>query len=168
MDRMRQVAMMAAALAAILSASGCSPTTPFQATGTLVQGAECVLFQADSGVQYGIANTGSFRVGSRVAVQGLLDPNCASICSAGRGCILDNIIGPANNSQFTACGVLVAGVECTLFQTDDGTLYVVQDLSGFQVGASVIVSGLLNTGCATTCQQGAGCIENNTIQPCLQ
>jgi hypothetical protein len=69
---------------------------------------------------------------------------------------------------FDGCGVLVQGVECVLFQAQDGGLYVLNNLGDFQVGDYVRVRGVLDPYCATFCMQGNGCIENNTISAWLR
>jgi hypothetical protein len=60
--------------------------------GELVQGIECVLFQADSGGLYLLENLGGFNVGDLVEVSGCLDPDCFTICLEGDGCIFQNTI----------------------------------------------------------------------------
>jgi len=64
----------------------------FDGCGVLVQGVECVLFQADAGGLYFLANTGNFNVGDHVRVRGLLNPDCVTICMQGNGCIEQNTI----------------------------------------------------------------------------
>jgi len=64
----------------------------FEGCGVLVQGVECVLFQADTGGLYALDNIGDFQVGDRVWVQGVLNPYCATICMQGNTCIENNII----------------------------------------------------------------------------
>jgi hypothetical protein len=53
-----------------------------------------------------------------------------------------------------------------LFRPDSGGLYVLANLGSFGPGARVRVSGTVNPNCATICQQGEGCIEDNTIEKC--
>ncbi|MCG8405714.1 MAG: hypothetical protein MI923_10995 [Phycisphaerales bacterium] len=67
---------------------------------------------------------------------------------------------------FDGCGVLTQGVECVLFEADSGGLFVLENLGGFQVGDRVQINGRLNPLCFTICQQGGGCIEDNTIEAC--
>ncbi len=77
-------------------------------------------------------------------------------------------LAPAARAQnFEDCGVLVRGVECVLFQSDNFGLYVLENRGGFEVGQRVFVRGTLEPGCFTFCQQGDGCIENNTISLCF-
>jgi hypothetical protein len=64
----------------------------FQDWGSLINGVECVLFQADSGGIYVLDNYGGFNVGDRVRVIGTLEPSCTTICMQGDGCILNNTI----------------------------------------------------------------------------
>jgi hypothetical protein len=66
-------------------------------------------------------------------------------------------------ARFESSGVLVRGVECVLFEADDGSLYVLEDYGDFGVGDRVWVSGILNPYCVTICMQGNGCIEDNDI-----
>ncbi len=67
---------------------------------------------------------------------------------------------------FDGCGTLVQGVTCVLFAPDTGGLYVLANLGGFPVGSHVQVHGTIDPSCITICQQGNGCIQQNTIQPC--
>src|SRR5207247_3181942 len=62
-----------------------------------------------------------------------------------------------------AVGVLVQGVSCVLFQTDAGKRFVLDNLDGFGPGDKVRVSGELVPDCNSVCQEGDGCIHNNTI-----
>jgi hypothetical protein len=64
------------------------------------------------------------------------------------------------------CGYLVQGVECVLFETDAGELYVLDNRGEFGVGDRVSVSGILDPHCITICMQGNGCIRENTISKC--
>jgi hypothetical protein len=77
----------------LIACTGC--VTIFFGTGTLSQGVECVLFEADVGGVYILDNLGAFTVGDRVYVMGNLDPNCISICMEGNGCIRNNTIEAA-------------------------------------------------------------------------
>lgn len=65
---------------------------PFAVSGVLVQGVECVLLQTDDGHLYVLENYGNMKINTRVWVEGVLDPDCVSICQQGDGCIMDNII----------------------------------------------------------------------------
>jgi hypothetical protein len=64
----------------------------FDGCGVLVQGVECVLFQADTGGLYVLESVGDFEVGNRVRVRGVLNPYCSTICMQGNGCIENNTI----------------------------------------------------------------------------
>lgn len=70
----------------------CEPP-PFEDCGNIVQGVECVLFEADTGGLYLLDDLGGFGVGDRVFVSGILDPDCFTICLEGDGCIFENTIG---------------------------------------------------------------------------
>lgn len=69
-----------------------NPDTTFEGCGTLIQGVECVLFDSDDFGVYILSNYGSFNVGDRVLVTGLIPPDCISFCMQGDGCIVDNTI----------------------------------------------------------------------------
>lgn len=64
----------------------------FDGCGVLVQGVECVLFQARDGGLYVLDNLGGFQVGDYVRVRGVLDPYCVTFCMQGKGCIKNNTI----------------------------------------------------------------------------
>lgn len=69
----------------------------FDGCGTLFEGVECLLFDADSAGVYLLENYGHFRDGDRVHVAGWLDPFCITICMQGNGCIHDNTICPCDS-----------------------------------------------------------------------
>ncbi len=159
-----------AILCIILTAATLASANPgyFDDCGVLVKGVECVLFQADTGGLYILDNLEHFQLGNHVRVRGVLNPNCATICMQGDGCIEQNTISACPPRYFDDCGVLVLGVECLLFQADTGGLYVLDNFGNFQVGNRVRVHGVLNLNCLTFCMQGDGCIEQNNISACLQ
>lgn len=64
---------------------------PIDACGTLVQGAECVLFEGDGG-RFVLSDYGRFKVGDAVRVVGTVNPNCVTICGEGDGCIQDALV----------------------------------------------------------------------------
>jgi hypothetical protein len=68
--------------------------------------------------------------------------------------------------QFSGCGTLVQSVECVMFQADAGGLYSLDVRGTFVVGDRVFVTGTVDPGCFTICQQGNGCIRQNTIARC--
>ncbi len=80
------------------------------------------------------------------------NPPCPSLCGVGQTC-------------FDGCGRLVQGVECILFQSVNGNVFVLDNLGGFTVGDAVRVVGCVDPLCNTPCQQG-GCIHNVLIEPC--
>ncbi len=153
-----------AGLAALMA--GCDNN--FVASGTMVQGVECLLFEADGGKQYVLDKIDGLVPGDQVTVIGQLDPNCATVCSTGNGCITATLV-LADNDQIDTCGKLIAGAECPLFQAD-GSLgtYVLDQYGGFGVGARVRVNGQILTDCATTCMQGDGCVHVTQISACLE
>jgi len=78
---------LATAWAAIASAQpSLDGPTPIDECGTLVRGAECVLFQGSSG-RFVLAEFEGFQVGDLVRVVGTADPSCVTICGEGDGCI---------------------------------------------------------------------------------
>jgi hypothetical protein len=74
--------------------------TPFESSGKLIQGVECVLFKADSGGSYVLENLvvldafHGLQLGDRIHVTGARDPFCITFCQEGNGCILDPTIDP--------------------------------------------------------------------------
>ncbi len=123
-------------LTIVLAAATLASANPgyFDGCGVLVQGIECVLFKADTGRLYVLDNLEHFQVGNHVQVRGVLNPDCATICMQGDGCIEQNTISACPPDYFDDCGVLVLGVECVLFQADTGELYVLDNFGNFQVG----------------------------------
>jgi hypothetical protein len=139
-----------------------SCNTTFVGCGTLVQGPGCVMFQADSGGTFALANTGGLSVGTRVHVTGVTGGACVNTCATTQTCIADNTIELCQN-EFVECGKLVQGAECVLFQADTGASYVLDNLAGFSVGARVRVTGILDQTCVSTCLISGGCVHNNTV-----
>ncbi len=80
----------------------------FTGCGVLVQGANCVLFQADSGGLFLLGNLDGFQVGDRVFVTGCYLPFCDSFCMKGEACMHDNTIKPCEPQ---VCGG-IAGIPC--------------------------------------------------------
>jgi len=76
--------------------------TAFAGCGVVVEGIECVLFQADTGRLYALQNRGGFSVGDRVLVTGLLNPDCETNCMQVDGCIEDNSISVCCTGDFNA------------------------------------------------------------------
>ena len=76
----------------------------FEGCGVLVQGVECVLFQADAGGLYALDSPGHFEVGERLWVSGVLDPYCFTICMQGNGCIKCDTIWPYSRCDLDADG----------------------------------------------------------------
>jgi hypothetical protein len=142
------------------------PVNQFNSCGTIIQGVECPLFAADSGGTYILDTLGSFQIGDRVRVTGQINPLCVSFCQQGDGCIRNNTIGDCFTLGFNSCGVIIQGVECPLFQSDFGGTYILDTFGSFQIGDRVRVTGTFDLFCASFCQQGDGCIRNNTITSC--
>lgn len=91
---------LACCLGAVLVVSAILATpvnaqTDFDECGVIVQGVECVLFQADSGLLL-VVNLAGFSVGDEVRVIGTYDPGCFTICLQGDGCIFDEEILPCD------------------------------------------------------------------------
>ncbi|MBK8915470.1 MAG: hypothetical protein IPM64_12900 [Phycisphaerales bacterium] len=72
-------------------------------------------------------------------------------------------LAQSGGADFDACGVLVRGTECTLFETGGARYLVVGDFSRFRVGDSVRVVGKLNPQCVTICSEGDGCIGDAEV-----
>ncbi len=75
-----------------------------------------------------------------------------------------------NEPDFDACGVLVQGTGCVLFEGGGGRYYL-SDYQNHQAGDSVRVVGYLDEDCVTICQEGDGCIAaaviyDPTVFPC--
>ena len=68
----------------------------------------------------------------------------------------------SDEPDFDACGTLVRGVECVLFEGGGGR-YVLSDYAGFKVGDAVRVIGTLDEACITICQEGDGCIRGAEV-----
>jgi hypothetical protein len=68
---------------------------------------------------------------------------------------------------FDECGDMVQGVTCPImFEDTMGRLWILDDTAGFQVGDHVRVIGTSELGCISLCNQGNGCIHNNTVSVC--
>ena len=76
----------------------------FEGCGVLVQGVECVLFQADAGGLYVLDSAEHFEVGDRLWVSGVLDPYCLTICMQGNGCIKHDTIWPYSRCDLDGDG----------------------------------------------------------------
>ena len=68
----------------------------------------------------------------------------------------------SDEPDFDACGTLVRGVECVLFEGGGGC-YVLSDYAGFKVGDAVRVIGTLDKACVTICQEADGCIRGAEV-----
>ena len=72
----------------------------------------------------------------------------------------------AQTFPINECGTVVQAVTCVMFASDSGGLYVFNP-SGFQVGDYVNVSGTVDPGCFSFCQQGNGCVlAGATVTSC--
>jgi hypothetical protein len=75
-------------------------------------------------------------------------------------------------SAFDACGILVRGTDCVLFDGGGGK-YVVSDAGRFRIGDAVRVVGTLDPNCQTICAGSDGCIRgaelyDPAVYPCGQ
>lgn len=61
-----------------------------------------------------------------------------------------------------ACGVLVQGAGCVLFEGGGGT-YVVVNVDDFQFGDAVRVVGTVDPECVTICPEADGCIRGAAV-----
>jgi hypothetical protein len=68
------------------------PSPFLEDCGTLVGGAECLLFAADGGNRYVLETTDGFQAGDRVHVTGIVDPRCSTLCQENDGCVAGNTI----------------------------------------------------------------------------
>ncbi|MGQ9592026.1 MAG: hypothetical protein ACUVYA_17225 [Planctomycetota bacterium] len=137
----------------------------FSGCGFLVQGVECVLFEADGGGRYVLADRGGFRAGDRVRVEGMLVSSCATFCGQGDGCIFGKAV---ERCDFEGCGTLVAGPgDCVVFEADSGRRFLLEEYGDFGVGDRVGVAGPVvldcNSACVTPCVE----IVKNSIGPCV-
>lgn len=134
----------------------------FDECGVLVQDVECVLFRATNGQQFLLDDVGEFEVGDEVRVTGVKDVACLTTCQNVSGCVEVVRIGYCDG-EVAACGTLVQGVECVLFEDDKGFLFQVENTGAFRVGDRVRIRGQFEQDCVTICQQVQGCFRDNTI-----
>jgi len=74
----------------------------------------------------------------------------------------------AQAPPYAECGDLIQGVtgNCVLFADSQGREWLLNDYGSFVVGNHVLVTGIPDMFCITICQQGDGCIQQNTIASC--
>ena len=68
--------------------------------------------------------------------------------------VISDTDGEGEGEVIDTCGILVQGVECTLFQTDDGAQFSLSNYGDFIVGQRVMVRGIYDPSCVTFCGQG--------------
>lgn len=85
---------------------------------------------------------------------------CWLLISGALAADLDGLEPPV---PFAASGVFVQGVECVLFQTDSGTLYLTSEQC--PVGEVAYIEGDLYN-CASFCMQEDGCVEVSYLSGC--
>ena len=151
-----------AMVAAVLLGAGRAAAQDFDECGVLVQDVECVLFRATNGQQFLLDDVGEFEVGDEVRVIGVKDLACLTTCQNVSGCVAVARIGYCDG-QIAACGTLVQGGECVLFEDDKGFLFQVDNTGAFRVGDRVRIRGEFEQDCVTICQQVSGCVRDNTI-----
>jgi hypothetical protein len=71
-------------------------------------------------------------------------------------------VGAVASAEGEVCGQLVQGVECVLFETED-SIYLLSNNGGFRVGDHVCVTGMPLPDCVSSCMEGNGCFEVQTI-----
>ncbi len=65
----------------------------------------------------------------------------------------------SDGPDFDACGLLVRGAECVLFEGGGGRYVLSSFDDDFTIGDLVRVVGTLDENCATICSDGDGCIR---------
>ncbi len=161
-----------------------APAMTFESCGVLAAAQDCILFiptignswpynPADSLWQMilTLENYGVFQPGDSVYVSGTLIMQSNPTCPQAVGTVVENSIEPCTDwppTPYSACGVLMQGVECVLFAplADTGSLLVLDNYGPFGVGDTVMVSGFLVIDCMNICMQGNGCVVNNQIDSC--
>jgi hypothetical protein len=152
--------------AVVLACASSSNAGTISGCGTVVQGVECNLFQFDSGGTFVVNLPLGAQVGDRFLISGNIIPDCITFCQQGDGCVVVEFISDCPANQFNSCGTIIQGVECPLFAADAGGTYILDTIGSFQIGDRVRVTGSLDPLCVSFCQQGDGCIRNNTITAC--
>ena len=153
-----------------------SPSAPlgnsFNDCGVLVQGSECVLFEPGMmpGEYLVLDNYDGFQVGDSVYASGFLLPDSSLSCPDAMGYLTDNTIDAGClpfGLFFMSEGVLVDTADCILFSPFEtlGELYLLDSYLGFQAGDTVLVNGILDNYCQTTCSAAIGCVHYNIIIP---
>ncbi len=152
----------ALALGASLCFCAVSAADVYDDLGTLVEGVECTLFQADSGELFIVDDFAEFGPGDRVRVMGDLDRTCASVCMQGAGCVQNSQVYDATDFS-AACGTLISRNGCAVLETDDGQVWALDETFPFQVGDYVHVVGTYNAECGGSCSVGIACLRTNTV-----
>jgi len=138
--------------------------------GTLAQGVEigCVGFISDYyGWHLVVGDLNGHSVGDRVQIAGTIDSSCMTTCMQGPCLFIEQI--DSCSLQIDDCGILVQGVEigCILFDSDDYGSYLVYNVpEPFNIGDRVNIAGTIDPYCYTTCMQGDGCLEIQSVTYC--
>jgi hypothetical protein len=74
-------------------------------------------------------------------------------------------VSPARAQSFEGCGTFIRGVECVLFESDSGHLYLTDGFDPYQVGDRVAIKGT-PWSCLSVCVQEEACLTIETIGPC--
>jgi hypothetical protein len=91
----------------------------------------------------------------------------AGALGAGAALVALALPSSAQTYNFDGCGTVIQGVTCPkLFRDTANKLWLLQSFGSFQVGDYVYVTGMADPNCISICQQGNGCIANNTIALC--
>jgi hypothetical protein len=151
----------------------------FTGCGTIIATPDCRLFQADAGGRYLLSNYDNFQDGARVEVVGCVDADCTTFCNDPTvKCLHNELIRfcqPCSNCFgpcLEACGELVQVGDCTLFQSDVGGYYVLENFGDFVVGDHIRVAGCLQPGCLNNCppldlnDPPFQCVVRNSVETC--
>lgn len=145
--------------------SGGGPKIFFAGPGTVVQATRCIVFETDGGVPLVVAGLDAYPVGTRLWIEGGIDPGCVTAGCAVEGCIDAPEISPL----FEGCGVLSIGPQgCLVLVPDDGGVVVApDDVSSFGPGAHVFVIGKLVEESFACFPVSIAAVEQATTTICL-
>ncbi len=108
------------------AAAGPPDRVNFDGPGTVVLGAECLLFASDTGGVFVLQNAPDAMAGDYLWVTGIVEFGCISTCQQGDGCLTAKSVAPA----YKGCGKLTPGPQsCTVFAGDDGQSFFVVDFA---------------------------------------
>ena len=149
------------------------PYEYFSGVGMLMQRSECLLFYPLSDPDevnsfYVLESYGDFVENDTVFVEGSIFLLCTLPCTDATGCIVNNSIAeppPLPGYPFSSYGVMFLGADCLLFapNSDSTAALELDNVSDFQPGDSVFVSGELVYDCNSPCSDAIGCVLNTVI-----